>query len=197
MLKAAVFDLNGIFLQAPKLSERFEKDFKVPVSVFVPKLSEIMDTARKPGAKGIFSYWEPALKEWGVKLSEKEFFDYWFKAEKVSERMVAFSKELRNKGVKVFILSNNFRERSEYYAQYSWVHEAVDKIYFSWQTGFVKPDTKAWTSILEEYNLRPEEVIYFDDQEKNLKAVESVGIEAFMFKGEQELEKIVLERLTG
>jgi len=191
MLKAAIFDLNGIFLQSPKLSERFEKDFGVPVTTFLPKLSVIMDEARKPGAGNSFKFWAPALKEWGVKLSEQEFWGYWFKAEKVSDRMVSFAKELRSKGIKVFILSNNFRERAEYYGHYPWVHDAVDKIYFSWQTGFVKPDPKAWTSILLEHSLKPEECVYFDDQDKNLKAADGVGIKAFMFTNEEELEKTI------
>lgn len=195
MLKAAIFDLNGIFIQAPKLSERFERDFGVPVATFVPKLSSIMDVARMPGAGSSFRLWEPALRDWGVKLAEPEFWDYWFKAEKVSDRMVAFAKELRSKGIKVFILSNNFKERAEYYRRYPWVREAVDHIYFSWQTGFVKPDPKAWTSILAEHGLKPDECIYFDDTEKNLKAAENVGIRAFMFTDEQELEKTVKDLL--
>lgn len=193
MLKAAIFDLNGIFLQSPKLSDRFEKDFGIPVSVFIPKLSSIMDAARKPNAGNSFRYWETALKEWGIKLTEQEFWNYWFKAEKVSDKMVSFAKELRSKGLKVFILSNNFKERAQYYGQYPWVHEAVDKIYFSWQTGFVKPDTTAWTLILQEHNLKSEECVYFDDQDKNLKAAESVGIKSFLFKDENELEKQVRE----
>lgn len=49
-MKAAIFDLNGIFLQSPKLSDRFEKDFGVATSVFLPKLSEIMDRVRQPNA---------------------------------------------------------------------------------------------------------------------------------------------------
>lgn len=191
MLKAAIFDLNGIFLQSPKLSDRFEKDFGIPVAKFLPKLSEIMDKARKPGAGNTFRHWQPALKEWGVGLSEEEFWDYWFKAEKVSDKMVSFAKELRSKGIKVFILSNNFKERAEYYGHYPWVHDAIDKIYFSWQTGFVKPDPMAWTSILDEHNLKADDCIYFDDQEKNLRAAESVGIKAFMFTDESALEKIV------
>ena len=73
MLKAAIFDLNGIFLQSPKLSDRFEKDFGVPVAVFLPKLSEIMDKVRQPNAGRAFDYWQPALKEWKVNFSEQEF----------------------------------------------------------------------------------------------------------------------------
>jgi HAD superfamily hydrolase (TIGR01509 family) len=194
MLKAAIFDLNGIFLQSEKLSDRFERDFGVPTSDFLPKLSEIMDEVRQPNAGRSFEFWEPVLKGWGVDFSEEEFWDYWFSAEKVSEQMVTFARELRSKGIKVFILSNNFKERAEYYGHYPWVHDAVDKVYFSWQTGYVKPDSKAWSSILEEHQIEPESCIYFDDQEKNLKAAESVGISAFLFTTEEELESIVRSR---
>jgi HAD superfamily hydrolase (TIGR01509 family) len=196
MIKAAIFDLNGIFIQSPKLSDRFAEDFGVPTTVFLSKLSEIMDKVRQPNAGKSFIYWKPVLREWGVNLSEQEFWDYWFKAEIQSEAMIAFSKELRTQGIKVFILSNNFKERAEYYAHYPWMHDAIDKVYFSWQTGFVKPDPKAWELVLSENNLQPEECVYFDDQEKNLKAAESIGIKSFMFTNEAELERIMRSLLA-
>ena len=191
MIRAAIFDLNGIFLQSPKLSDRFAKDFGVPVAEFLPKLSEIMDMVRQPNAQPAFEYWAPVLKGWGVNLFEQEFWDYWFKAEVQSDVTIKFAKELRGKGIKVFILSNNFRERAEFYGHYPWMHDAVDKVYFSWQTGFVKPDPRAWEMVLKENALAPAECIYFDDQEKNLKAAESVGIRSFIFTDEAELEKTV------
>ena len=71
------------------------------------------------------------------------------------------------------------------------MHEVVNKVYFSWRTGFVKPDIRAWQLILLENNLKPEECLYFDDQEKNIKAAESVGVKSFLFTNEIELEKII------
>ena len=41
-------------------------------------------------------------------------------------------------------LSNNFKERALYYSHYPWIHDVVDKTYFSWKTGFIKPDIRAW-----------------------------------------------------
>lgn len=195
MIKAVIFDLNGIFLQSPKLSDRFETDFEISNSVFMPELIRIMQEVRKPNAEPAFSYWQPVLEKWGLDLSEKEFWEYWFKAEIPSEKMISFAKGLRKKGIKVFILSNNFKERAEYYGSYPWIHEAVDKVYFSWQTGFVKPDIGAWEFVLSENNLKPEDCIYFDDQQKNLDASGKVGIRAFMFTSEEELEKIINENL--
>ncbi|SRR5258708_5694241 len=191
MIKAAIFDLNGIFVQSQKLSERVERDFKIPASVFLSELFRIISQGRHPGANPAFTYWKSVLEKWKVNLSEKEFWAYWFRGEIPSEKMITFAKSLRGKGIKVFILSNNFKERSEYYSHYPWIHEAVDQIYFSWQTGFIKPDPRAWQQILEENNLKPDECIYFDDQEKNLKAAENLGIKSFMFTNEEDLEKTV------
>jgi HAD superfamily hydrolase (TIGR01509 family) len=191
MIKAIIFDLNGIFIQSPKLSDRIAKDFGISPDIFLPKLSEIMNKVRQPEAGPSFNYWEPVLKEWNINLSEQEFWKYWFEVEVPSERMISFVKELKNRGIRIFILSNNFKERAEYYGHYPWMHEIIDKAYFSWQTGFVKPDKKAWELILSENNLQPEECLYFDDQEKNIKASEETGVKAYMFTNEEELGKII------
>ena len=191
MLKAVLVDLNGIFIISPKLSKRFQADFGIPESKFLPKLFEIMEKVRKPGAGKAFYYWKPVLDEFGVNFTEEEFWDYWFKSEKPSEEIIGIAKDLRAKGIKVIIVSNNFQERAEYYGHYPWLHDAADKVYFSWQTGLVKPDPKAWEMVLKENDLKPEECIYFDDQEKNIKSAESLGIKSFDYQGPEQLKNIV------
>ncbi len=62
MIKAVIFDLNGIFLQSEKLSDRFERDFKIDSKIFKTKLMEIMEKVRKSNAKPAFIYWKPIFK---------------------------------------------------------------------------------------------------------------------------------------
>jgi HAD superfamily hydrolase (TIGR01509 family) len=192
MIKAIIFDLNGILIKSRKLGKRFEEDFGVTEDIFLPKLFDIMKEVRKPNARPAFSYWEPVLKGWHLNLSESEFWDYWFKEEYPSERLISFIKSLKEKkDIKIFILSNNFKERAEYYNHYPWIHNIVDKIYFSWQTGFIKPNPKAWELVLSENKLKPEECIYFDDKEENINVSKKIGIKSFLFTNEEELEKII------
>lgn len=181
MIKTVIFDLNGVFIHSPKLSDRFLTDFGVPTEAFLPRLSEIMDKVRRPDAGSSFQYWKPALEEWHIDLSEDEFWKYWFEAEIPSIEMIDLAKSLKDRGLKIITLSNNFRERAEYYGHYPWMLEVVDKAYFSWQTGLVKPDVEAWKLVLKDFSLQGSECIYVDDQEKNLKVAESLGIQAFSF----------------
>ncbi|TRZ64491.1 MAG: HAD family hydrolase [Spirochaetia bacterium] len=192
MPKAIIFDLNGVFIQSPKLSDRFLDQFGVAPEEFLPVLKEIMAKAGMPNASDSFSYWKPYLDKWNVGLSENEFFDFWFNAEKEVPEMIELAKELKNKGIKIFILSNNFSERADFYDKtFFFLKQIADKIYYSWQTGFVKPNTEAYKLILSENNLKPEECAYFDDSEKNIKVANGLGIKSFIFKGAEEIRKVL------
>jgi HAD superfamily hydrolase (TIGR01509 family) len=188
MIKAVIFDLNGVFIQSKMLSERFAKDFNIPAEKFLPALKEIMAEVRQPNANGLYSYWQPYFAEWNLTLSEQEFYDYWFKAETDIPEMLAIAQKLKDEGLKIFILSNNLRERTKYYEEtFSFLKTLPEKVYYSWQTGFVKPDERAYQLILTENNLRAHECLYFDDSAKNVEVANKLGIKSYKF---EELEKL-------
>jgi len=190
MIKAIIFDLNGVFVKSELLSDRFERDFGVKKEVFLPVLKEVMDKVRRPGAGELFSYWEPHLRKWGVKLSKHGFYDYWFHAEVEDKQMVDLAMDLKKRGLKIIILSNNLKERTAYYLdKFIFLRTLPDKIYFSWQTGFLKSDSRAYQLVLQENNLKPTEVLFFDDSESNLEVAKSVGITAYEFDGIKSVKK--------
>lgn len=179
MIKAVIFDLNGVFFKSELLSVRFKQKYGISEDVFLPALNKIMEKVRLPGAPRAFSFWEPYFDKWGLNLSEKDFFVFWFSGEKLIPSLVSIVDELKDKGLKVFILSNNFKERTEHYRrQFPDFFKRFDGSNFSWETGFVKPDKGAYFNLLEENSLRPEECIYFDDSDKNIEAARSLGINA-------------------
>lgn len=189
MVKAIIFDLNGVFIQSPKLSDRFRDEFNVSREEFLPALKDVMSKARMPNAGSSFTLWKPYLDKWGLNLSEEEFFKFWFSAEKEVPEMTALARELKNKGIKIFILSNNFSERASYYDNnFPFLKEIADKIYYSWQTGLVKPNPKAYKKLLEENELKPQECVYFDDSKENTEVASELGIRSHIFKNLDGLE---------
>ena len=191
MIKAVIFDLNGVFIQSPKLSDRFREDYGVPTEEFIPALKEIMDKIRRPDAKGAYSYWKPYLEKWKVEMSKEQFYDYWFTAEKEVPELIDIAKKIKEQDKKVIILSNNFVERADYYKENFPFLDIFDKVYYSWQTGFVKPDPEAYKLLLEENELKPEESLYFDDSENNVKVAKDLGIKAYQYKGPEDLKEVL------
>ena len=177
MYKAVIFDLNGVFLESQLLSQRFEDEFSIKNTDFLPVLKEVMSVVRQPNAPQAFSLWEPHLKKWGLNLSEEQFYHFWFSGEKVAPELIEYAKKLHESGIKVFLLSNNFRERTDYYRQnFPEIFQNVDKAYFSWETGYVKPSPEALKTLLVENHLSPQDCVYFDDSEANISISNKLGV---------------------
>jgi putative hydrolase of the HAD superfamily len=108
--------------------------------------------------------------------------------------MIEIARELKGKGLKIFILSNNFIERTDYYKKnFPFLQELFDKIYYSWQTGFVKPDIRAYEKVLKDNNLLPAECLYFDNSKENIEIANNLGIKSFLFEGLDGFRKALKE----
>jgi len=192
MFKAVIFDLNGVFIKSRKLSERFEEKFSIKQEDFLSVLNEIMPKVRMPNAGDTLSYWKPHFDKWGLNLSKEAFFDFWFSGEKEVLEMISLARELKNRGVKLFILSNNFVERSEFYKNnFPFLQELFEKVYYSWQTGFMKNDEAAYKNLLKGDNLKPEECVYFDDSPANIELAGRLGIKSYLFESAEETREIL------
>lgn len=182
MMRAVLFDLNGIFVRSRKLSDRFAEQFGVPPDTFLPALQNIMDIVRRPGAGDAFSYWQPYLRAWDVPLDRGQFFSFWFSAETIVPAMLRVAEALRARNTAVLIVSNNFRERSQYYAEhFPELLQAVDGITYSWQTGSVKPNPRAFAAAVQTFSLAPKACVCVDDADANVRAAASLGMHAIRF----------------
>jgi putative hydrolase of the HAD superfamily len=182
MKKAIIFDLNGVFIVSPRLSDRFNSDFNVETDDFMPALQNIMSKVRCPNSVSVYSLWKPYLNKWNIDFSEDAFLDYWFKAESENLELINLALRLKQKGYMLIIMSNNFSERAEYYSdRFHFLNDLFEAVYYSWQTGFVKPDANAFKLVFKNHNLKPEDCLYFDDSENNIQLADSLGIESYFF----------------
>ena len=93
--------------------------------------------------------------------------DVWEKAQKLKE-----------KGYGIYILSNYSQELFEKHTKDAPFISLADGVVVSYQIHITKPDEKIYRYLLDKYNLKAEECIFFDDREENTEAARKLGIEA-------------------
>lgn len=180
----------GVLIHSPYISDRFHDDFGVSLDEFISALKIIMDQVRRPGADSFYSYWKKYLKQWNIDMTEQEFYDYCFSTEKEVPETIEIVRQLKHKGIQIIVLSNNYKERTAYYDKhFKFLKQLVDKVYYSWQVGYVKPDPKYYRFVLSENKLDPKECVYFDDNDENIKVALNLGISSHKFTSTQNLIK--------
>lgn len=88
-------------------------------------------------------------------------------------------KELKNKGYKIYILSNNNKEAEKYLLEIP-DFKAFDGWIFSCDYQIMKPDPKIYNILFETYNLKPEECFFIDDSRKNIETGNKLGMAGFV-----------------
>ena len=99
-----------------------------------------------------------------------------------------YIKTLKNKGYKLFILSN-ITEDSYLYMKEEKLLDIMDGGIYSYQEHLVKPDEKIYELIIKKYNLKKEETIFFDDKEKNVEAAKKCNIKSIKFETIEDIKK--------
>jgi putative hydrolase of the HAD superfamily len=197
MIKAIVFDLNGVFLQSDYLTKRIEDKFGISSEESLIVLKESLKETRLNPTVKIFKYWIDLFKNHNIEITEDEFLSFWFSGESLVNEFVLLSKKLRERGFAVYIFSNNFKERTEYYRKnFKEIFDNVDSAFFSWETGFVKSDLKAYSNLISNINVKPEEIIYFDDSEENVQLAISLGIKAYVYKDFNNTKRVLAENMV-
>jgi glucose-1-phosphatase len=105
--------------------------------------------------------------------------------------------ELKKK-YRTFILSNTNQIHIQHInhmlrVQYPYpvvLDSLVEKVYFSHDIHFVKPEREAYTLILDENHLKASETLFIDDRLENVQAAADLGIKTFHLQPPQTLTEI-------
>ena len=105
--------------------------------------------------------------------------------------------ELKKQGFSLYFLSNFpadiFEEiRSGYY-----FFKYFDGGIISAEAKLSKPDSRIYKKLMKKYSLLPEESLFIDDLEANVKAAESIGMKGLVTFGSLEISGEINKALTS
>jgi HAD superfamily hydrolase (TIGR01509 family) len=114
-----------------------------------------------------------------------------FIAERENDDVVAVVKELKERGMRLFLLSNIFIWDSAHFLNKFPSLRLFEKCYFSSDTGTAKPSPAAYQKVLEENSLNPEDCVFFDDTRANVEGAKALGIEAHVFENAAAVREVL------
>lgn len=100
-----------------------------------------------------------------------------------------YLKELKNKGYKIFILSNVTKDDINEHQKRFDFFKLIDGAVYSAEIGYIKPDKECYEILLEKYNLKPNECIFIDDMITNVEAANKIGINGVLFNNLEDVKE--------
>ncbi len=112
-----------------------------------------------------------------------EIFYTWIYRVPYIEGMEAVVEGLRQKGVRLFLLSNAGHYLGKHYDHFS-ILKGFEACLFSAPLGLLKPHREIYDHICTSYGLIPEETLFVDDNTANIEGARAYGINAYLFDGD-------------
>lgn len=194
MIKNIVFDLGNVLITYKPyeylLSKGYEeKKAKLLLgAIFQTSLWNDLD-------RGVFESAKDALDSFVKKTPSLEedlrhFFDGdWMSIYQVIEDTEEFYSELIDKGYNVYLLSNFAKDGFAYIEKkYEFISKAHGRIISS-HVKQVKPEPDIYKTLINTFELIPNETVFFDDMECNIEAANNAGINGIIFNNLEDAKK--------
>lgn len=103
-----------------------------------------------------------------------------------------FCEYVKSEGFKIYVLSNASDKFYEYFPNFAPL-EYFDGIVVSADEGVTKPDRRIYEIFLERFGLKPDECLFIDDREDNVRGAMEAGMQAFVFGNDFGAVRVVFD----
>ena len=194
-IKYILFDLADVIIEGLiKIEFEIAKFTDVPVDIISkalrgPKLREYFE-----GKLSEFEYWRLVIEEAKIDLPFEKLADITrkkFKKDMPGTKDII--KKLKNKGYKLALLSDHYKEWIEFIKEHHEIEELFETIIFSYEIGSTKLEEKSFHKALLEANFEPKQTLFIDDSLKNITIAQKVGItKTHQFYDSKKLEEFLI-----
>jgi putative hydrolase of the HAD superfamily len=150
-----------------------------------------LETGRLSEPQFLESLAEQLSGQLGRPVDLDGFGERYFANLEPNEPMIAFMRELRRRGYRLAICTNNVREWEERWRAMLPVDEIFEVVVDSAFVGARKPEPRIYELTLERLGVSAEAALFIDDLEANCDGARAVGMRAVWFQTtEQALEEV-------
>ena len=189
MIKAIIFDVGGVL----KIDndQHIRRDVQETLGIAPQDFSAPWEKLTDELGRGVIdepTFWQKLHTLAGATRAvpqESLLMRQYTKNYQLNEAMVALVQSLQDAGYKTAILSNTISLHADF-NRAKGMFEGFDAIVLSHEVGMRKPSPEIFAYTLKQLNTIPEEAVFVDDMEKNVRAAQDFGLHAFVFKNAEE-----------
>jgi len=192
-MKTLLIDADGVLLKKqPYFSKRISMEYNVPYEHMEPFYTGELRKCQI-GLADMKAEIARYLPQWNWSRSVDEFLQYWFTTDAiVDESVLQEVRKLREKGVACYLASDQEKYRGAYIWNTLGLKNDLDGSFFSFEVGASKSTPEYFQNVLSTLHLQPEEVAFWDDDQKNVDTAASVGIDANFYRTLEDFKASVL-----
>lgn len=195
MIKAILIDADGVAIKPRKrlssklYAEKYDIPYELIDSFFRDKFPPCIR-----GKADLKKEIAPYVSSWGEIHTVDKFLEEWFQQENAPEtRVLAVIKQIR-KRIPVHLASDQEKYRASYIWNEMKFKEYFNTSFFSSDVGNSKEDKEFFKKVLQQLDLHAEEVMFWDDDPKNIAVAKSLGIDAYFFESFEKFETLLKEK---
>ena len=193
MITAVIFDLGGVYftdgtrIAVGNISKKFNLESEKVGEIF--KTGSKIGTLYRKGEITAEEFWNEFKKIFKIDAENEELTRTWLESYEPIKGTVEIIQQLKVKGIKLYFLSDNVKERVEYLqGKYNFLENFIDGV-FSHKVHKTKLDsTDIFKLALEMVKEKPENVVYIDDKEQYVKPAKELGMNTIQFKNPEQLK---------
>ena len=194
-IKWIFFDIGNVLckLDFESVWESFIDACNVPIEKIKDALyDEYLFNSFECGRLDPEEYYRGVIKKIGCNLDYKHFIKIWNSIIIKSDKMFKLVNDLRHH-FNILILSNtNVLNASVIDKD---IRDISDKIVYSYEVGYMKPDPEIFKIALDSINEIPKNVLFVDDLIENILAAKHLGFNTYLFDNYDNFKRYVNSNL--
>lgn len=181
MQKFLCFDLDGVVISRKQTFGEYYRSLRPQCS---GRLSEFFSRVYPRclvGGSDLKAMLKKQLIVFGWGGTVGELMKLWFDTEyqKKDGKLLELVRRIRKSGLPCYISSDQEKYRSKYLL--GKIGANFDGHYFSWEMGALKNNRGYWHAVMKKSQVLPEQIIFVDNNEENIRVARSMGIHAILY----------------
>lgn len=191
-MKTLVLDADGMIVHGERFSARLARDYGISTDTTGHFFRNEFQLCLV-GKADLKQELQKHLEVWGWDKGVDALLDYWFADtyNLVDERFAPIIQQLRQRGVKAYLATNNEKYRTDNLLEHRGLGKWFDDVFSSAYVGLKKPDAAFFQHIIEKTGADKNDLTFWDDDPENTDGAAAFGMPIEIYKDFDQFKQIV------